>query len=137
MNLAAPTLGGGQFNINSLAGKAVVVYYWASWNELAANDFNKIKNAMKDFAGKAELIGVNLDTKAEDAAGFIKTNAVPGTHLFQPGGLESPLAVQFGITSLPVMFLVGPDGKVVSRHVQASTLDDELKKVFKTPEKDK
>lgn len=137
MKLSAPTLGGGNFNINALAGKAVVVYYWASWNELAANDFNKIKNAMKDFAGKAELVGVNLDTKAEEAASFIKSNAVPGTHLFVEGGLESPLAVQYGVTSLPVMFLVGPDGKVVSRHVQASTVDDELKKVFKAPEKDK
>jgi hypothetical protein len=54
-----------------------------------------------------------------------------------PGGLESPLAVQYGITALPVMFIVGPDGKVVTRHAQVSTLDDELKKIFKTPEKDK
>jgi hypothetical protein len=137
MKLAAPTIGGGQFNVDALAGKAVVVYYWASWNELAANDFNKIKAAMKDYAGKAELVGVNLDNKAEDATGFIKSNGVPGTHLFQPGGLESPLAVQYGITALPVMFVVGPDGKVVTRHAQASTLDDELKKVFKTPEKEK
>jgi hypothetical protein len=54
-----------------------------------------------------------------------------------PGGLESPLAVQYGITALPVMFVIGPDGKVVTRHAQASTVDEELKKVFKTPEKDK
>lgn len=137
LKLAAPTLAGGQFNVNTLAGKAIVVYYWASWNELASNDFNKIKAAMKDFAGKVELVGVNLDNKPEDATGFIKSNGVPGTHLFMPGGLESPLAVQYGITALPVMFVVGPDGKVVTRHAQASTVDEELKKVFKTPEKDK
>ncbi len=92
---------------------------------------------MKDYAGKTELIGVNLDTKAADATAFLRANNVGGTHLFMPGGLESPLAVRYGITALPVMFLVGPDGKVVTRHLQASNLDDELKKLFKAPEKSK
>jgi thiol-disulfide isomerase/thioredoxin len=137
LNLAAPTLDGAkQFNIANVTGKAVVVYYWASWNELAASDFGKIKLAMKDFAGKAELVGVNLDNKAAEASAFLRVNPIDGAQLFMPGGLESPLAVRYGITALPVMFLVGPDGKVVSRHVQASTLDDELKKLFKV-EKDK
>ena len=35
------------------------------------------------------------------------------------------------------MFIVGPDGKVVNRQGQASSLDDDLKKMFKAPEKDK
>lgn len=137
LDLSAPTLNGGSaFDIKSLKGKAAVVYYWASWNDLAPSDFNKIKLAMKDFAGKAELVGVNLDNKAAEAGAFLRSNPIEGTQVFMPGGLESPLAIRYGITALPVMFLVGPDGKVVSRHVQASTLDDELKKLFKV-EKDK
>lgn len=138
-DLMAPTLANGAiFNVNTFKGKAAVVYYWAGWNELAATDFNKIKLGMKDFSGKAELVSVNLDAKAADATTFLAANPVGGTHLYMPGGLEnSPLAVRYGITALPVMFLVGPDGKVVSRHVQASTLDEELKKLFKVAEKDK
>jgi hypothetical protein len=136
INLAAPTLGGGpQFNIKSHLGKAVIVYYWASWNDLATSDFSKIELALKEFPGKVELVGVNLDTDATAATGFVQKNAVKGTHLFMPGGLESPLAVQYGISSLPAMFLVGPDGKVVTRAAQASTVDEELKKLFKTDEK--
>ncbi|MBO0697032.1 MAG: TlpA family protein disulfide reductase, partial [Zavarzinella sp.] len=115
LNLAGPVLGGGaQFNIKSLLGKAVVVYYWASWNEMAASDFEKIKLALKPFHGKAELVCVNLDYGAAEAIKFLKANPMEGTHVHLPGGLESPLAVQYGITALPVMFLVGPDGKVVS-----------------------
>jgi hypothetical protein len=136
MVLAGPTLGGGAgFNLKALQGKAVVVYYWASWNDLAQKDFSKINLALKGFAGKAELVGVNLDATAADAQAFLKANPVPGTHLHMPGGLESPLAVQYGINSLPAMFLVGPDGKVITRSVQASSVDDELNKVFKTDEK--
>jgi hypothetical protein len=138
LDLSGPTLGtGALFNVQALKGKTVVVYYWASWNEAAAADFNKIKSAMKGCGAPVELVGVNLDSKSTDAANFIKTNQVEGTHIHVSGGQESPLAVRYGITALPVMFLVGPDGKVVNRQAQASTLDDELRKIFKAPEKDK
>jgi thiol-disulfide isomerase/thioredoxin len=132
LDLSAPALGGGgAFDVKSLRGKAVVVYYWASWNDAAVADFNKIKSAMKEVAGKVELVGVNLDNKPEEATAFLKANGVGGTHLHMPGGLESPLAVRYGITALPVMFVVGPDGKVVSRTAQAATLDEDLQKIFK------
>ena len=136
INLTAPTLGGGpQFNIKSHLGKAVIVYYWASWNDLALSDLSKIELAQKAFPGKVELVGVNLDTDVAAAAGFVNKNNLKGTHLFLPGGLESPLAVQYGIGSLPVMFLVGPDGKVIDRTAQAATVDEELKKLFKPEDK--
>ena len=32
------------------------------------------------------------------------------------------------------MFLVGPDGKVITRTAQAATVDEELKKIFKSEE---
>lgn len=136
IQLAAPTIGGGPaFNIKTHLGKAVIVYYWASWNDLALSDLNKIELALKAFPGKAELVGVNLDTVEKDAVAFVNKNGVKGTHLFMPNGLESQLAVQYGIGSLPAMFLVGPDGTVITRTAQAATVDEELKKLFKVEEK--
>lgn len=134
-NLTGPTLDGKTFDINAYQGKAVVVYYWASWNDPAA-DFNKINMALAGVAGKAEFVGVNLDNKATDAIGFLKANPMNGVQLFMPGGLDSPLAVRHGIMSLPVMFLIGPDGKGVSRHVGATNIDDELRRLLKVPDKD-
>ena len=137
-DLAGATLGAAApFNITSLKGKPVVVYYWASWNGAAPGDFNKIRQAMLPYAGKVELVCVNLDNAQGDAVNFLKANNIAGTHLFGQGGLESALATQYGITVLPNMFLVGADGKVVSRSVQSSTLEDELKKVVKETAKDK
>jgi hypothetical protein len=34
------------------------------------------------------------------------------------------------------MFLIGPDGKGVSRHVGATNIDDELRRLLKVPDKD-
>ncbi len=129
--LTGQTLAGGAFSSQTLRGKAVVVYFWASWNSSAAADFTKIAQATSGFAGKVEIVAVNLDSKKEEADEFVKTNRVAGTHLYATGGQDGVLATQYGITVLPMMFVIGPDGKVVNRNAQPATLDDDLKKVLK------
>ena len=72
---------------------------------------------------------VNLDNAEADASSVPAGHARARTHLHQPGGLESPLACNYGIMVLPNPFLVGKDGKVVSRSGRRSAaLEDELKK---------
>ena len=69
---------------------------------------------------------------ADEAKAFLQHVQAPGIHLFQPGGLESPLATQYGIMFLPHLVLVDKDGKVLSRSVQqVSSLDAELKRRLK------
>ncbi len=131
LDLTAPKLGGGQFDLASVRGKVVVIYYWATWNNQCVGDFAKLKLLLDGQAGKVELVAINLDAKAEEAQDFVKKATPPGTQLFQPGGLESPLAVNYGVLGLPNIFLVGKDGKVVSRTVQINSLEDEIKKQLK------
>lgn len=130
--LAGPVLGSGSsFNITQLHDKVVVVYYWASWNQQCTSDFNKLKLLLTTFAGKGvELVCVNLDTRADEATSFLRATPAPGTQLFTEGGLDSPLARDYGIMALPSLFLVGKDGKVVSRTVQVNNLEDEVKKLI-------
>ena len=51
--------------------------------------------------------------------------------MHQDLGLEGRLATDFGVMGLPNLFLVGKDGKVVSRNAQINGLDDEVKKLLK------
>jgi thiol-disulfide isomerase/thioredoxin len=132
LDLAGPQLGNASpFELASLKGKAVVVYYWASWNAQCESDFGKLKGLLNTYGPKGvELVCVNLDNAAGAAQAYLQRVPVPGTHLYQqPGGLESPLAVNYGVMVLPHLFLVGKDGKVVSRTVQIGSLEDELKKL--------
>jgi len=132
LEFTGPKLGSGDaFDVAALKGKTVVVYYWASWNGQSANDFGKLKSILNTFGPKGlELISVNLDNSAGDAQNFVAQNSVPGTHVHQTGGLESPLATQYGIFVLPNLFLINKEGKVVSRNAQLATLEDELKKLL-------
>jgi thiol-disulfide isomerase/thioredoxin len=131
LKIAAPTLNDPNkaFDIDQFKGKVVVVYYWASWNSQCANDFTKLKQLVDANKG-VELLCVNLDTRGEEAKAFLMRHGeVPGVHLYQPGGQESKLATDYGIMSLPHLFLVNRDGTVASRTVQVNNLEDEIKKL--------
>ncbi len=117
------------YDVDQARGKVVVVYYWASWNSQTASDFSKLKVLMDTQGSKGvELVCVNLDNTAKEARDFLSRSPAPGVHLFQSGGLESKLATDYGIFVLPNLFLVGRDGKVVSRNVQINNLGDEVRK---------
>lgn len=120
------------FDVKSLKGKIVIVYYWASWNNQCVADFAKLKATMATYGPKnVELVCVNLDNAEADAQKFLQNNPMQATHLHQAGALDSPPAVYYGIMVLPNTFLVGADGKVISRSVQVATMDEELKKIVK------
>ncbi len=128
--LAGPTLDGGNFNIGQLRGKTVIVYYWASWNkERTVGDFASLKLMQNTYASRGvELVCVNLDNSAREAQAFLQQVPSTSVQLFQPGGLDSPLATQYGVMVLPNLFLVDKEGKVISRTVQVGNLEEELKK---------
>ena len=130
--LVGPLLGGGAYDIARARGKAVAVYYWASWNQQSVGDFARLKLLLDTCGSKGfELVCVNLDGSAAEAAAYLKRSPAPGTHLHQAGSLESKLATDYGIMVLPHLFLIGKDGKVVSRTVQMGNLEEEVNKLLK------
>jgi hypothetical protein len=128
--LTASLANGTRFDIGNLRGKVVIVYYWDRSNQQSIGDFARLRELLRVYGAKGlELVCINLDNSpplAESAP-----VSAPGTQIAQAGGLESALANQYGIVVLPTMFLVGQDGKVVSRTVQIATVEDEVKKLVK------
>ncbi len=121
MELAGPQLEtGATFNIASLKGKVVVVYYWASTVGVCDRDFDALKRLRTKYADKLEVVDVNLDATAATATAFLQKAQAAGIHLYEAskdgGGLNSPLAVGYGINSLPHLFLVGADGRASTAH---------------------
>jgi hypothetical protein len=133
LELAGTNMATGQpFNAQQLAGKAIVVYYWASWSQSLGDDAKKLKELAAAYGPKGlEIICVALDDKSETAGQWIQKVGLPGTHLHAGGGIDaSPLAASYGILVAPHVFLVGKDGKIVSRNGQMFTLEDAVKKLI-------
>jgi thiol-disulfide isomerase/thioredoxin len=133
MELTGPTLQGASFDLARLKGKEVAVYYWASNVKACIGDFAMLKQMHAAYGAKGfEVVTVNLDETQAAATNFLASNPLPGTHLFQATeqarGLDSPLAVEYGIVGLPTVILVGKDGRVIDRSIQVNELEDAVKK---------
>ncbi len=113
-------------------GKYVLVHYWATWCEPCKTDFAQLKELQNRY-GKAgfTLIGVNLDTNVNDALEYLSKNRLPWSQLWEPGGLDSRMANEMGILTLPTMILVDDKGKVINRNVHITELENDLKSVLK------
>jgi TolA-binding protein/thiol-disulfide isomerase/thioredoxin len=127
--------GNNPFNPQALQNRTVVVYYWATWCDQAANDYAKLKQVLTQFSAKGVvLVAVNIDDKLPDAQAFFQKHASalpPALHLHSPGGYDSPAVAHYGINIFPAMFLMDASGKITSRTLDVATLEEELKKIVK------
>jgi len=130
--LEGKSLDGRNFNLADRRGKVVLIQYWATWCEPCKNDLRLIKKAHEAFAKRGfEVVSVSLDSDVDDLKGYLRSNPLPWTHLFEEGGLDSPLSEQLGVAMVPTMLLVGADGKVIDRSVLAQDLDKILDRQFR------
>jgi thiol-disulfide isomerase/thioredoxin len=117
----------GPVNLAQFKDKVVLIQYWATWCEPAVVDLAQLKEVQAQYGKDGlQIIGVSLDNKPEDLADYLKEHKIPWPQIFEPGGLDSKLANELGILTLPTMILVGKDGKVVNRNVHITELEREV-----------
>ncbi|MCH7725945.1 MAG: thioredoxin, partial [Planctomycetes bacterium] len=64
-------------------------------------------------------------------ANYLRSSPLPWPQLYEEGGLDSRLANELGILTMPMMILVDKYGKVVRRNMHASEIETELKKLLR------
>ncbi len=129
ISVYGPTLDGKTVSLNQYAGRTVLIHYWATWCEPCKQDMTLLKQLQAKYAKRGfALIGINLDSDRATAVSFLKRSSLPWAQLYEPGGLDSRLATELGVLTLPTMILVGKDGKVLNRNIHAAELDEELGK---------
>lgn len=132
ISLQGRTIRDGQVDLKQYRGKVVLIQYWATWCEPCKADMAIIKELVNKY-GRAgfNVIGVNLDSRLEDAKEFLSENTLPWPQIYEEGGLDSRPANELGILTVPTTILVDEQGKVISRNVHVAELDNELKKLVR------
>lgn len=127
LTLTGQSLNGRTIDISDYRGRVVLVVFWATWCRPCTEDLPQLKDLYKQYRSQGfEVVGVNLDTTSEPIESYISQHGVPWPHIYEPGGLESGPARQFGIISLPTMFLVDKRGKVLSKNISVADLKSQL-----------
>jgi hypothetical protein len=133
LDLALPLLfspvepGAPVFNLQSLRGRIVIVYFWSSVSPQASEDFSALKLITDRYRERGvEVLYVNMDDEPNKGRTFLSGRLTAGEHLYQIGGLNGQVAERYGIQKVPEVFLVGRDGVVVRHSLRASQLEAEL-----------
>ena len=141
LSLSGPGLEGGTVDVKSLKGQVVLVVFWASEYKVCEENVPQLRALYQDNKAKGfEIVGVSLDFEKTTALPFVQKNKMTWKQIYQPsgenqsGGLNSPIATSFGIISLPTMFLVDRDGKVVNRNASLTDVKADLPNLLKPSE---
>ena len=130
LSLSGTSLTGKTASIADYKGKSVLVLFWMSLAEPDKREITELLDLHKRFSDKEfDILSVNLDPERALLDDYLKGKSLPWAVITETGGLDSKLANQFGIISTPTMFLVDPQGKVVSHRIRkASEVEKYLEK---------
>jgi len=123
---------GNTISTQAFRGKAVLVHYWGTHYSKCLTGLSVLKDMQAKY-GKENLaiVGVNVDNDKARFEAYMNENPLPWPQLHAPGGLDSPLANQYGVLVLPTMILADQQGKVVNRNLDAGQVDSELRRLLR------
>jgi thiol-disulfide isomerase/thioredoxin len=105
------TLDGAEFDAASLAGKPVVLWFWAPWCPKCRAAGPEVAKTAAQHAGKLTVLGVaGLSNDTGSMREFVTATNTGGlTHLSDPSG---GIWKRFGVTAQDTYVLIGADGSV-------------------------
>jgi thiol-disulfide isomerase/thioredoxin len=134
MEITGTLLNGKPFDQSTLAGKVVLVDFWATWCGPCIAEIPNVLEAYKKYSSKGfEVVGVSLDQDRDALEKFVTDKKIPWPILFENSegsGWQHPLATYYGISGIPTVILIGKDGNVVSLNARGERLGELLDELF-------
>ena len=135
MEINGTLLNGKPFDQKTLAGKVVLVDFWATWcGPCVAEIPNVLEQYEKYHKDGFEVVGVSLDQEREALEKFVTEQKLPWPILFEEpkgDGWQHPLATFYGISGIPTVVLIGRDGNVITLDARGEKLGERLDAIFK------
>jgi tetratricopeptide (TPR) repeat protein len=130
ITLQANDVNNQKVDLAALRGKSVVIQYWTTTSDVCVADHAVLKELIAKYGGtNLEVISINLDYDKNQLATYLSAKTLPWKHVYDEGGFDGRLANEMGVVTVPLILLVGPDGKVISSNIQAAEIEGELKKL--------
>ncbi|MCY4532223.1 MAG: TlpA disulfide reductase family protein, partial [Gammaproteobacteria bacterium] len=88
----------------------VLIDFWASWCGPCIVQFPHLKSLREQYHDRGfEIVGFSVDSHAEDWREATEEHAIPWLNLGDQKAMTSPVPIQYGVTVLPLNYLIGSD----------------------------
>lgn len=105
---------GKKVDLAEMKGKVVLIDFWATWCGPCVKEMPKVKAAYEQLHSKGfEIVGISFDQDKDALTSYVAKNNVPWTQYFDGEGWGNKFGKEFGIASIPTMWLVDKKGNLV------------------------
>ena len=133
MDLSFTSLDGKAVDLAKLRGKVVLVDFWATWCPPCRAETPDVVAAYQKYHDKGfDILGISLDQDKGALQKYIADNKMTWPQYFDGKGWDNATSSRFGIQSIPAMWLVGKDGRLVTEDGR-DDLDGQVAKLLAAP----
>jgi thiol-disulfide isomerase/thioredoxin len=123
------TLDGRRISMDSLAGKVVLIDFWATWCGPCREALPHIRRIAQKFDGQPLVVlSISLDSDEAKWKDFVGKNGMTWLQ-YRDGGFTGPIANQFSVKAIPATFTIDADGVLEDQHVGDVDIEGKLKKL--------
>jgi len=123
------TLDGQHLSLDSLAGKVVLIDFWATWCGPCREALPHMQKIARKFEGQPLVVlSISLDNNEGKWKDFVQKNGMTWMQ-YRDGGFEGRIAKQFGVDAIPATFTIDADGVLEDQHVGDADIEGKLKKL--------
>ena len=132
-DFVATGLDGKDFSLSEVLqdNQFVLMEFWASWCGPCRIANPHLIEAREEYKDRGfEVFAFSLDDDREDWELASEEDAIPWINTSDLQAYDSPVAAQFGVTVIPMNYLLDKQGVIVAMSLQGEALDNKLAEVF-------
>jgi len=126
---AIVTTDGQRVSMDDLAGKVVLLDFWATWCGPCREALPHMREIAKKFQGQPLVVlSISLDTDEQKWKDFIAKNEMTWLQ-YRDDGFSGPISKDFGVNAIPHTFTIDADGVLQDEHIGDASIEGKLKKL--------
>ncbi len=130
-DFSAPNPEGKTVSLKQSLGKVTIIDFWASWCGPCRKENPNVVALYNEFHDKGlNIIGVSLDRDAAKWKEAIAKDGLMWTHISNLKFWQDPIAVMYGIKSIPATLILDEKGTIIARDLRGAELRNKVASIL-------